>query len=190
MIEAEGDAAVVWDVAQPSAAEKQVGVDVVVLHLGVNQAFPLLARLRVIQPDLPAIFVLASPIELDPKNIITDRTGYLTVEASGEELRAAVRILGSGRTYIQPAMVNSLFRPRACSLTPSERRILSLLTEGMTPEEVARQLHVSQNTMKTHLRGVYRKLRVKDRTQAVVEGIRLGLVDSPRTLRKYNEEAS
>lgn len=68
-------------------------------------------------------------------------------------------------------------RKRAQPLTPCQQRLLTLLSTGLTSEQAARRLHVSPNTVKTHLQGLYRRLGVAGKTQAVIEGYRLGLVD-------------
>lgn len=61
-------------------------------------------------------------------------------------------------------------------LTPKELQLLRLLAQGISRQRAARALQVSENTVKSHLGAVYRKLRVRSRTEAVVEAARRGLV--------------
>jgi DNA-binding NarL/FixJ family response regulator len=62
------------------------------------------------------------------------------------------------------------------SLTEREIRILTLIAEGLTNADIAETLSVSQNTVKTHIRNIFSKLGVSDRTQAAIWAIRNGLV--------------
>jgi DNA-binding CsgD family transcriptional regulator len=67
--------------------------------------------------------------------------------------------------------------PPVASLTPREREVLQLATEGLTGPRIAKQLVVSPTTVKTHFTNLYEKLGVSDRAAAVAKGIRLGLID-------------
>jgi DNA-binding CsgD family transcriptional regulator len=69
-------------------------------------------------------------------------------------------------------------RPRieASELTPREREVLALLCEGASNKDMARALHLSENTVKTHLASLYAKLQVGKRTEAQAAAYRLGLV--------------
>lgn len=75
------------------------------------------------------------------------------------------------------SLVNYRPRPSPLNLTTRERELLGLLMEGLSQQEAARRLHITDNTVKTHLRGLYRKMRVRSRTQAVLQGVRMGLAE-------------
>jgi LuxR family transcriptional regulator, maltose regulon positive regulatory protein len=62
------------------------------------------------------------------------------------------------------------------TLTGKEREVLRLLTEELTYGEVAMRLEVSVNTVRSHVRVIYRKLNVSTRTAAVLKGLRLGIL--------------
>ena len=83
--------------------------------------------------------------------------------ASGQELRSQV-MLALG----QPATANGL--------TPKELQLIRLLARGISRQRAACAMQVSENTVKSHLGSLYRKLRVRSRTEAVVEAARRGLV--------------
>lgn len=83
--------------------------------------------------------------------------------ASGAELRELVA-----------SSVGQVAAP--IGLTPKELQLLKLLAQGITRQRAARALQVSENTVKSHLGSVYRKLRVRSRTAAVIEALRRGLV--------------
>ena len=61
-------------------------------------------------------------------------------------------------------------------LTGKEREVLQLLTEELTYDEVANRLEISVNTVRSHVRVIYRKLSVGTRTAAVLKGLRLGVL--------------
>jgi len=61
-------------------------------------------------------------------------------------------------------------------LTPREMEVLALLASGMTNKQVAQELHLSLSTVKRHLEHIMYKLKVPDRTQAVVKAIEMGLI--------------
>ncbi|WP_449281298.1 response regulator transcription factor [Leucobacter sp.] len=65
------------------------------------------------------------------------------------------------------------------ALTPRQRRIMPLLAQGRSISSIATELHVSMNTLKTHLRALYQKLGVKSRDQAVIQAEAYGLFDLP-----------
>lgn len=62
------------------------------------------------------------------------------------------------------------------ALTSKEVEVLRLLTEELTYDEVARRLEISVNTVRSHVRVIYRKLDVSTRTAAVLKGMRLGVI--------------
>ncbi len=67
----------------------------------------------------------------------------------------------------------------AVTLTPREDEILQLLAEGLSAAQVAARLYISPSTAKTHMSKLYDKLGAGNRTQAVMNAVRLGLVSTP-----------
>lgn len=101
----------------------------------------------------------------------------------GPALLAAARdIVHHGRTNhavngSEPIAAQSVLTvPRAARLTRRETEVLQLITDGRSTPEVADDLYISQKTVKNHLASCYQKLEARDRTQAVVSAMRLGLV--------------
>ncbi|MFD8572895.1 response regulator [Streptomyces sp. NPDC057694] len=101
-------------------------------------------------------------------------TGYLLKDAPREELFAAVRAAAEGRTVLSPAVASRLVTavrtpaaPADEALSAREREVLVLVARGTSNKEIARELFISEATVKTHLTHIYGKLGVKDRAAAV-----------------------
>ncbi|MFG2718240.1 response regulator [Streptomyces sp. NPDC048416] len=101
-------------------------------------------------------------------------TGYLLKDAPRDELFAAVRAAAAGRTVLSPAVASRLVTavrtpaaPVGEPLSAREREVLVLVAQGTSNREIARNLFISEATVKTHLTHIYGKLGVKDRAAAV-----------------------
>jgi DNA-binding NarL/FixJ family response regulator len=103
--------------------------------------------------------------------------GYVCKDVSESELINAVRSVNTGRKYI-PAEIAEILSENFGQeeLTPSERKILQMIVGGNSNKEIAFDLDVSENTVKTHVKNVFEKLGVSDRTSAATLAIRRGLV--------------
>ncbi|WP_328319731.1 response regulator transcription factor [Streptomyces sp. NBC_00388] len=101
-------------------------------------------------------------------------TGYLLKDAPRDDLFTAVRAAADGRTVLSPAVASRLVsRVRAPAarghdaLSTREREVLVLVARGTSNRDIARELFISEATVKTHLTHIYGKLDVKDRAAAV-----------------------
>jgi DNA-binding NarL/FixJ family response regulator len=115
-------------------------------------------------------------------------SGFLLKDVRAETLFEAVRVVASGDALLSPAITRRLIsefarlrprqvRPEALSaLTPRETEILGLVAEGLSNGEIAERLVLSDETVKTHVSHVLRKLGLRDRAQAVVVAYESGLV--------------
>lgn len=104
-------------------------------------------------------------------------SSYICKDVSENELIKAIRAVHAGKKYVQPEVAailsENLFQEE---LTPTETRILSGIVAGKANKEIAFDLNVSENTVKTHVKNVFDKLGVSDRTSAATLAIRRGLV--------------
>jgi two-component system response regulator DesR len=98
-------------------------------------------------------------------------SGFAYKDWSASRIAAAVRAVGMGK-----AVFGRQDRQGALGLTDRERAVLGLMASGATNPEIAEQLHLSKHTVKEHTSAVYRKLGVRNRTEAVQRGQRLGLL--------------
>jgi DNA-binding NarL/FixJ family response regulator len=104
--------------------------------------------------------------------------GYLLKATSRTELVDAVVRAAAGQSVLAPSAARSLVeRNRTATLTERELQVLSAIARGGTNQEVARELLVSEATVKTHLLHVYPKLGVRDRAAAVRVAFQRGLLD-------------
>ena len=116
-------------------------------------------------------------------------SGFLLKDAPAERLFDAVRVVAAGEALLAPAITRRLIgefarlRPRLRAqperlrdLTPRETEVLRLIAEGLSNQEIAERLIVSEETVKTHVSRVLGKLGLRDRTQAVVVAYEARLV--------------
>ncbi|GAA4923644.1 LuxR family two component transcriptional regulator [Stackebrandtia albiflava] len=106
-------------------------------------------------------------------------TGYVLKAGPPEELFTAVRLAAVGETALSPRVAGAVMRRMrapASALTAREIEILTLVSRGMGNRRIARELFVSEATVKTHLVHVYRKLGVDSRTAAVTVAVERGLI--------------
>ena len=79
-------------------------------------------------------------------------------------------------THVQQLPLGSPGRRRSDELSPREEEVLQLIADGCSTPEVAQRLFISQKTVKNHLASIYQKLDARDRTQAVLQAVRMGIV--------------
>lgn len=125
-----------------------------------------------------------APSDLIYRAIALGAAAYVSKEASRDEICDTVAAVARGETRLTPDVQADLvhqIQMRAIEerpvLSPREREVLVLIAEGMSAPDVARRLHLSPATVKTHLQGLYEKLQVSDRAAAVARAMRLGLLE-------------
>jgi len=112
--------------------------------------------------------------------------GYLVKDCSTEEIAGAVRMASNGDTALSPQLAASMLdEVRKLDMAPTredrvvtkrEEEVLQLIADGGSTSEVAEQMYISQKTVKNHLASIYQKLDARDRTQAVLQAVRMGIV--------------
>jgi DNA-binding NarL/FixJ family response regulator len=110
--------------------------------------------------------------------------GYVLKAAPASEIVAAVRAVAAGSTVLAPSLavkLARLARERESQPTLSEREvsILSLVAVGMSNADMAAKLFISESTVKSHLKSIFSKLEVTDRTLAVTKAMSMGLIPHP-----------
>lgn len=103
--------------------------------------------------------------------------GYVCKDVSPADLIRAVRVVGAGKKFIPSNIAVVLSENIGVEeLTNSEQRILQMIVGGMSNKEIAFALDISENTVKTHIKNIFDKIGVSDRTSAATTAIRRGLV--------------
>ncbi len=113
--------------------------------------------------------------------------GYLVKDCSTDEIAGAVRAAAADETTLSPGIAASMLdevrrldEPTTAEadrvVSRREEEVLQLIAVGCSTPEVASRLYISQKTVKNHLASIYQKLDARDRTQAVLQAVRMGIV--------------
>jgi DNA-binding NarL/FixJ family response regulator len=163
--------------------------DVVVMDLRMRNVDGIEAtrRLRV-DPDAPPVLVLTTfdDDELLSGALRAGAAGFLLKDSPAEDLVRAVRAVGSGRAMLDPAVtarVLAAYRSTPSStadvavaeLTSRESDVLRLMARGLTNNEIAGELVISELTVKSHIGRIFTKLDLRDRAAAIIYAFDHGL---------------
>lgn len=181
LVDAQDDLDVVGeaaDSAQAVAVVGETGPDVVLMDLSLGEGPGGAETTRLLRelPSPPQVLVLTTyDTEADVLEAVdAGASGYLLKDAPPEELFRAIRGTARGETVLAPSVASRLLR-RAASpepkVSPREVEILRLLARGLGNKEMARELLVSEATVKSHLSHIYTKLGVDTRAGAVATAI-------------------
>jgi DNA-binding NarL/FixJ family response regulator len=186
ILELESDIAVI---AQASNGDEAVKLarehrpDVVLMDINMPGTSGLQA-IKELKQDEDVFKVIVLTIHQDReyliKTIQMGAEGYVLKDAEPAVLVEAIRNVNSGQSYIQPNMTMELVKEfnrvtlqekdksEEGSLTSREIEVLELIAEGMINKEIAKQLYISEKTVKNHVSNIFKKLNVSDRTQAAI----------------------
>jgi DNA-binding NarL/FixJ family response regulator len=158
---------------------------------------PRVALIDVRMPRLSGIEVAERAAETSPETSIVfytafgDRAllsealdagvrGFVLKEAPLVDLVRAVERVAAGDAYVDPVLAGVLvsghITDRVPSLTQRERETLRLLADGLSNEEIGKRLHISPETVRTHVRKAMSKLQADTRTQAVAKALRQSII--------------
>jgi DNA-binding NarL/FixJ family response regulator len=160
--------------------------DVIVWDLGwePEEHLPLVADLIGDEDESsPAVIVLLPDEEQAGGAWSAGAKGLLLRETTAEQLAAAISATSQGLKTLDPLLSNQLLTTipapalnPAEELTARELQVLQLVAEGLTNKAIARQLEISEHTVKFHITTIMGKLNAPSRTAAVVRATRLGLI--------------
>lgn len=111
--------------------------------------------------------------------------GYLVKDCSTDEIASAIETVAGGETALSPRLAASMLAEvrrqeneadTTRIITKREEEVLQHIADGCSTPEVAEKLFISQKTVKNHLASIYQKLDARDRTQAVLQAVRMGIV--------------
>jgi DNA-binding NarL/FixJ family response regulator len=146
-------------------------VALVDLFIGEESGAEICEQLRAAEPNT-RVLLFSGAGEISPHAArAAGASGFAYKDWPARRIASAVRLVGLGRTVFERHD-----RTSALGLSDRERAVLELMASGSTNPEIAEALHLSKHTVKEHTSSVYRKLAVRNRTEAVQKAQRLGLV--------------
>src|SRR5712692_147457 len=163
---------------------RQLHPDVVLMDL-LMPVMDGIAAISTIRNELPETEVIALTSVLESAAVVgavrAGAIGYLLKDTQAPELRRAIKAAAAGQVQLSPQASAYLMReiraPETTeALTERETEVLRLLVQGQSNKEIARDLQIVEDTVKTHVKHILAKLGVQSRTQAVLCAMRLGLV--------------
>jgi DNA-binding NarL/FixJ family response regulator len=108
--------------------------------------------------------------------------GYMTKDSSVKEVVLAVKLAANGDRILSPRLAEVMLQEgktvdaAGSILSPREEELLQHIADGLATSEVASKMFISQKTVKNHLASIYEKLQARDRTQAVLMAVKMGIV--------------
>jgi DNA-binding NarL/FixJ family response regulator len=167
--------------------------DVVLMDVSMPELDGVEATRR-IRASLPSVRVVMLTMHADQEVLVeairAGADGYLVKDCSVDEVAEAVRQAAAGQTSLTPELAASmLVEVRRLDegapddgegedriVSKREEEVLQLIADGCSTPEVAARLYISQKTVKNHLASIYEKLDARDRTQAVLAAVRIGII--------------
>ncbi|MFF3420795.1 response regulator [Streptomyces sp. NPDC002698] len=186
VLSAEPDFEIVTEAPTAEAAVERAGaggVDVVLMDLQFGAGMHGAEATAVItaRPGAPRVLVLTT-YDTDADILAAVEAGacgYLLKDAPPEELSAAVRTAASGHSALAPKVADRLMdrmRTPAAALSRRELEVLELVKDGLSNQQISKELFLSQATVKSHLVHIYAKLGVDSRTSAVAAATERGVI--------------
>jgi two-component system response regulator DesR len=152
------------------AARYRPHVALIDLFIGEESGAEICEQLRAAEPQT-RVLLFSGAGDISPHAArAAGASGFAHKDWPARRIAAAVHAVGLGKTMFEPHEHRG-----ALGLSDRERAVLSLMASGATNPEIAQALHLSTHTVKEHTSAVYRKLGVRNRTQAVQRAQRLGL---------------
>jgi len=167
--------------------------DVVLMDIRMPRMDGVAATKAIVEARLPVRVLILTTFDLDEYVVGALRagaSGFLAKDVPADDLVTAIRTVAAGEAVVAPRILKRLLdrfvdrlpdpeatpAPAFDQLTEREREVLILVARGLSNAEIAKELSVSETTVKTHVGHVLTKLGLRDRVQAVVMAYEAGLV--------------
>jgi len=172
--------------AVDKAQELQPDIVLMDLRMPEVDGVEAMRQIGAVNPDIR--FIVLTTYDNDEyifKGIEAGARAYLLKDAPREELFKAIRAVHKGESLIEPAIAGKVLDRFAElsrkaqvveALSEREVEVLKLMAKGAANKEIAAELSISESTVKTHIQTIFQKLGVGDRTEAVTEAIKKGII--------------
>ena len=168
-------------------AELRPDVILMDINMPIMDGVTATGKIRDILPDAKILILTVNGDDVHVfQGIKAGATGYLLKDCTPDDLSRAIRTVHAGDTIMAPEIARKMLlafeeadpEPEAPSLTRRELDIVTAFARGQGNKQIARDLAISEKTVRNHVSNIYKKLHVYDRTQAVLYAIREGLIDA------------
>ncbi len=193
-LELQEDMLVVGEAADGAEAVemiRELEPDIVLMDLVMPRLDGISATRQVMSLGIPVKVIALTSFTEDDKVFPAIQAGassYLLKDVSPDELVEAIRGVQRGEARLHPDIARKLMQQVASQagtphetypgeVTERERDVIRLVARGCSNQEIARELVISEKTVKTHVSNILSKLQLKDRTQLAIYAIKAGLVD-------------
>jgi DNA-binding NarL/FixJ family response regulator len=173
------------------AAVRALHPDVVLMDVRMPDLDGIAATRRILTGNAETKIVILTTFEDDDSifgALNAGASGFLLKRTSPEQLIAAVHTVAAGDSLLSPSVTRTVIarmahqptpdlsgRNRLDELTPREREVLALIARGFSNTEIAGRLVIEESTVKTHVKRILMKLRLRDRVQAVIFAYESGI---------------
>ncbi|MGI8794426.1 MAG: response regulator transcription factor [Acidimicrobiales bacterium] len=177
------------DGAEAVALAEKHNPDVVLMDVSmpILDGIGATRRIKSFAPDTQIVMLtMHADRDIVQQAIGAGAVGYLTKDCSIDEVAETIRLAADGSTLVSTGLAAGMLAEARRSPTADneadgiiskrEEEVLQLFATGASPNEVAEQLFISVRTVKNHLSSIYQKLDARDRTQAVLKGVRMGII--------------
>ncbi len=156
------------------------------INMPVMDGVTATRKIRNLLPDTRVLILTVNSDDVHVfRGIKAGASGYLLKDCTPEDLSRAIKTVHAGDTIMAPEIARKMLlafeeadsEPSAPQLTERELEVITALAHGRVNKQIARDLDISEKTVRNHISNIYKKLHVYDRTQAVLYAIREGLID-------------